>query len=322
MQREPFAGMDEKDADTARAVGLLAAVAGRWEAAERHFAIALGHFARASDPALLPLTQHGVAAILLDSKRPGSRKRALELLAEAIAGYRKTVLSAECDRAIACSASARGKLASTAGTLTQEGEYWTLCYRGRVVRLKDAKGLRDVLHLLERPGQEVHVMELVRTTDPPPPCHLEARRFERDELRVERAAPSRGLPDRPALLAYGRRLDELHGQLEASEANNDLGHAERARKEIDFLETEVSSATGLGRLARDPSAPAEKARKAVSKRIRSEINRIAAYHDQLGRHLRASVRTGTYCSYAPAEATEWRIARDPDPVDSAWLPDE
>jgi hypothetical protein len=32
---------------------------------------------------------------------------------------------------------------------------------------------------------------------------------------------------------------------------------------------------------------------------------VEAAHPDLGRHLRRSVRTGTYCSYHPTEPTDW-----------------
>jgi len=59
---------------------------------------------------------------------------------------------------------------------------------------------------------------------------------------------------------------------------------------------------GKSRRARDP---AERARKAVTWRVRNTITRIAASDAELGRHLRLSVRTGTFCVYDPAVPTRW-----------------
>jgi hypothetical protein len=44
-------------------------------------------------------------------------------------------------------------------------------------------------------------------------------------------------------------------------------------------------------------------RKVVTYRIRHAIARIADGHPVLGRHLRAPVRTGTWCSYSPSTAS-------------------
>jgi hypothetical protein len=51
----------------------------------------------------------------------------------------------------------------------REGEYWTLGYEGRVVRVRDAKGLRDIAVLLASPGREIHVADLIAATEPPRP---------------------------------------------------------------------------------------------------------------------------------------------------------
>jgi hypothetical protein len=50
----------------------------------------------------------------------------------------------------------------------------------------------------------------------------------------------------------------------------------------------------------DPmAADAERARIAVTKRIREAIRRIAIDHPALGYHLTGAVRTGAWCCYAP-----------------------
>ncbi|MGH7820030.1 MAG: hypothetical protein ACREQ9_09665, partial [Candidatus Binatia bacterium] len=51
----------------------------------------------------------------------------------------------------------------------------------------------------------------------------------------------------------------------------------------------------------------ERARKAVSWRIRHEIARIESIHPALSRHLRRSIRTGRFCCYAPEEPIVWEI---------------
>ena len=54
-----------------------------------------------------------------------------------------------------------------------------------------------------------------------------------------------------------------------------------------------------------PGDPAERARTTVTSRVRDAIARIDAELPELGRHLRASVRTGIYCVYAPETPTTW-----------------
>ena len=52
---------------------------------------------------------------------------------------------------------------------------------------------------------------------------------------------------------------------------------------------------------------AERARTAVTARIRDALRRIERADPELGAHLRRSVRTGTLCSYAPERATTWEL---------------
>jgi hypothetical protein len=46
------------------------------------------------------------------------------------------------------------------GTFRKEGEYWTIGYGGKSLRLKNTKGLRYLAHLLRRPQDEFHVLDL------------------------------------------------------------------------------------------------------------------------------------------------------------------
>ena len=42
----------------------------------------------------------------------------------------------------------------------REGDFWTIAYDGRLVRLKDAKGMQYLAQLLRHPGRRFHVCEL------------------------------------------------------------------------------------------------------------------------------------------------------------------
>ena len=63
---------------------------------------------------------------------------------------------------------------------------------------------------------------------------------------------------------------------------------------------------GHGPAADDKTAEAvERARKAVTNRIRQTLARIASVHHALGLHLRNAVHTGTRCTYTPERPTRW-----------------
>ena len=58
--------------------------------------------------------------------------------------------------------------------------------------------------------------------------------------------------------------------------------------------------------AEDGSAEGvERARKAVTNRIRQTLVRVASVHHTLGLHLRNAVHTGTRCVYTPERPTRW-----------------
>jgi hypothetical protein len=84
-----------------------------------------------------------------------------------------------------------------------------------------------------------------------------------------------------------------------------------AQEELDALITQLTAAYGLGGRSRRIPDHVERARKAVSRRLRDAITRIAHAHPRLGRHLDASIRTGAFCSYQPERDTVWAIETHP-----------
>ena len=113
--------------------------------------------------------------------------------------------------------------------------------------------------------------------------------------------------DADARAQYRTRLIDLEEEIAEAVANNDPEEASVAREEREFLLAELGAAVGLGGRARRVLDPAERALKAVTGRIRDAISHIEAAHPQLGRHLRLSIRTGSFCVYDPPEATNWRL---------------
>jgi hypothetical protein len=65
---------------------------------------------------------------------------------------------------------------------------------------------------------------------------------------------------------------------------------------------------GLAGRARRSGGESERARSAVTQRIRTTIKRIGEHDEVLGSHLRSSIRTGIFCSYSPVVPIEWSIA--------------
>src|SRR5205807_4180024 len=69
-----------------------------------------------------------------------------------------------------------------------EGDFWTVAYAGKAVRLRHGKGLGDIAILLANPGKEVHVADLIAASAsaPPDPRSGPAAELLAQGLRVPR----------------------------------------------------------------------------------------------------------------------------------------
>lgn len=189
--------------------------------------------------------------------------------------------------------------------LRRDGQYWTVAYAGKVVTLGDIKGLGDLARLLAAPGREIHALDLVANASPAPRTVSKSPLAD-DDLHLDRGG---GEPviDETARSAYRQRLADLQQDLEEAEARSDDDAATRARTEHDALVEQLASAYGLGGRVRRTPDHAERARKTVSRRLQTTLRRIDDAHPALGRHLRASLRTGVFCSYQPEHEPNWIV---------------
>jgi TolB-like protein len=169
--------------------------------------------------------------------------------------------------------------------LVRAGAGWLVDFGGQRVLLPDLKGLHDLRRLLDRPGEEVHCLDLA----------------ERSETAYGADA---ALDDR-ARSEIKARIRDLGEELAEAEDMNDIGRAERARTEMDALLETLSRALGLGGRGRRVGDLSERARTTVTWRIRYAVRKVEAEHAALGRHLAASVHTGAFCSYQPETAVAW-----------------
>jgi tetratricopeptide (TPR) repeat protein len=183
------------------------------------------------------------------------------------------------------------KRAGTAGEISRDGPTWHLHWQGKVTTVRHFKGLLDIARLLERPRQEIHVLDLIEPAG--------------SAADTGNAGPM--LDDR-ARRAYKQRLDELEDDLNEATAMADDGRVARLEHERDLLVTEITRAYGLQGRVRTVGDPAERARKAIGMRIATAIRAIAATDPDLARHLERSIVTGRYCSYQPETDTTWRVS--------------
>jgi tetratricopeptide (TPR) repeat protein len=291
---------------THRYLGLLAMTGGMIDAAEEHFRAAIAMNERMGARPVTACCQHEYARALEYRNRPGDRTRARELIEQARATSLACGMSQllewierlgfpEPEAASTVGIAAPVALAAsspppspTLAVLRRDGDVWQVGLGADRFSLKDAKGVHLLATLLRHPGQEIHVLDLAAGV---------AGAIAAGEV------PDRGdagpLLDPVARAAYKSRLEDLRDELEEAERFNDPARAERARLEIEFLADELARGVGLGGRERRAASAAERARVNATRTIGGVVKKISALSPRLGEHLRATVRTGYYCVYAP-----------------------
>jgi hypothetical protein len=167
------------------------------------------------------------------------------------------------------------------------GDVWDITFAGRMVTVNGSKGLADLATLLTAGGREVHCLDLIGAGA--------------QETSTGDVIDARARRD------YEQRIRDLQGEIDDAEADNDYERAERAHAEFDALVEHLTAAVGQGGRTRRSGGSAERARSTVTQRIRTALRNLESVAPDLGRHLQVSVKTGTYCSYAPEHPTTWTV---------------
>jgi hypothetical protein len=180
----------------------------------------------------------------------------------------------------------RVEAAARSAVMVEQGDTWLVTFAGTTVTVRNSKGMHDLARLIDAGGREIHCLDLL-------------------DAVVDQ--PSTGeVIDARARSEIEQRIRELQADIDDAERDNDLARADRAQAEFDALVEHLAAALGRGGRRRHGAGTAERARSAVTHRLRSTIRQIDKIHPSVGRHLAASVKTGTYCSYQPEHPTHWR----------------
>jgi len=294
-----------------RAEGILAAAQGRPFA--NHFERAIAIFQRYSSPLeeAETLVSWG-RALLSEGNRANADARfdaATGIFRRCGVGERFVKLIEERRTAFPHLAGASSPTQDSLSVFQREGDFWTIAHDGKLSRLRNIKGLGYLAHLLARPGERIHVIDLVAAVEGGASI-LNADAALGQGLSVDRGLGDAGEAlDAQAREEYRRRQAELRTELEGAERDNDPGRVEAARHEFDLINDELSAAVGKGGRGRKSYAHSERARSLVTKHIRSAVDLIGKNDQRLGRHLSRSVHTGSYCAYLPepSERIEWQV---------------
>ena len=165
------------------------------------------------------------------------------------------------------------------------GDVWEVTFHNSTTILKDAKGLHDVQKLLKEPSIDFHCLDLMESV----------LQENEDHSSI----------DKKAKTAYHSRIKELQEDIDEAESLNQIEKVETLREEYDNILDHLSQSLGLAGKSRKVGSTIEKARSAVTWRIRNSIKKIEPLNSELATHLSKSIKTGTYCSYKPEVKINW-----------------
>jgi hypothetical protein len=263
-----------------RTLGDLAAMLGLDAEAAAHFTNALDVCERIGARAYITQVQLSHGALLSRRRDPQASDMLRRAEATALACGMKNVAARAASMLAAAPSPPPPEVAPTI-TIERDGELWRITSERGVLRMKDAKGLHFLAHLVSHPHQEFHVSQL----------------GARGEAEL---GDGGALLDAKAKEEYARRVEDLRETIEEATNMGDRARTARARAELDAIASELARAVGLGGRDRKAASLTERARINVQRRIKDAIERIGEQDANLGRWLEASVKTGTYCAYAPA----------------------
>ncbi|WP_189210792.1 ATP-binding protein [Actinokineospora fastidiosa] len=234
------------------------------------------------DDAIAHLTAAADSAEAMDARPWAVDARAWLVKAYAGRGEDTTALSAQ----IAADAERLGMTQHSAAEpdvpqFRREGPVWSLAFGGTHVHMPDTKGLRDLHALLANPGTDIPAAHLLD-----PQATAAVRTVGADDMLDERAKAE-----------YRRRLDRLDAEIDHHTALGDDARAAALDRERAALLDHLRLAAGLSGRTRRLGDEAERARKAVTARIRDTLRKLDERHPPLAAHLRAAVTTGTTCRY-------------------------
>lgn len=208
----------------------------------------------------------------------GQPARAESLLTQACRVYERLGASMMAEARADLEAAQRGAATSPLRALHRRGLDWEVTYNGQTALVRDCKGMHDIATLVQRPGVEVHVLDLMSagiTSDDAGQLH-----------------------DRRAAGQYRRRLAALAEQREEATGLGDVSRLAKIDDEHDALVAELRAGSGFGGRQRHfANNPTERARKAVAARIRDALRRLELVLPHAAEHLDQNLVTGIRCRY-------------------------
>jgi hypothetical protein len=175
----------------------------------------------------------------------------------------------------------------SAAWMRRTHDLWELGFAGQTVTVRTSRGLETIARLVADPNRDIHCLDLMGAG-------------------VEQHSIDDVIDD-AARRSYEARIRDLQVVIDEAEADHDHARAEQAHAEFDALVDVLTAALGQRGRTRRVGATAERARSAVTHRIRSAIRLLVERHEPLARHLDRSISTGVHCSYRPEQPVAWQV---------------
>jgi hypothetical protein len=174
----------------------------------------------------------------------------------------------------------------------KEGDFWSIRFEGKTIRLKDGKGPVYLSYLLSQPGHDFPAVELLKAFS------------GAAEVTVRSSAGT--AIDEQARAQYKARALEIQDELLEARKLNDSSRVAALQEELEKIADQMTAATGLGGRRRSVGDTAEKARKSVSAAVGRSIRQVGAAHSRLGKYLQKHVSSGAALSYQ-GDGTPWNF---------------
>jgi TolB-like protein/Tfp pilus assembly protein PilF len=175
----------------------------------------------------------------------------------------------------------------TLNTFKKNGNLWHISFNNLFVQFPEVKGFIDISKLLANADKEIHCTDLMGNISS----------FDGGIEAIDEKAKRK----------YQSKIQELQSDLREAEEMNDIGRVEIISTELNQIIDHLSKSTGIKGRSRKIADPSEKARAAVTLRIKSAVQKIETVHPSLAKHFQNNIRTGTYCIYSPENPVKWEL---------------
>jgi len=194
--------------------------------------------------------------------------------------------------------------------IQKDGDFWRITYDGRTTPpLADILGLRYIVCLLRKPGEEISALDLRKAV-------TQDRWVGNNSNEVAEAIGTEDLSETSAETDLGPLANYAPAEIEASvdklrgdkEQERDPAKQAEIQEKIDQIEDYVRKSKNRWGRNRKVADPGDKARKSISTAIDTALGRIEPYHKDLRNHLKTTIRKGGNFSYHPSPAISWQVS--------------